>query len=169
MSARALPLLVTGLALLIAGCSGGSGTSGTASNGAAPAAGSATAETEEAKPSTKKEGDDAVGRYATFLHAIGNEDVATACEIGGDTTKKLEADLGPCEKQMQLTVEMYSPTEKAAMQGATVDRSAVDESSTRVEIPVSAVKVGADLTDTELPDAIMEQRDVKWYLVKWSM
>lgn len=55
------------------------------------------------------------------------------------------------------------------MQGATVDRSAVDESSTRVEIPVSAVKVGADLTDTELPDAIMEQRDVKWYLVKWSM
>jgi hypothetical protein len=70
---------------------------------------------------------------------------------------------------MQLTFAMHSASEKAAMQGATVDRSAVDESSTRVEIPISAVKAGAELTDTELPDAVMEQRDTKWYLVKWSM
>jgi hypothetical protein len=175
MSARALPLLVTGLALLIAGCSGGSGSSEAGSNGAAPAAESSAtdtadaAATEETKPPTKKEGDDAVGRYATYLHAIGNEDVATACEIGGDTTKKMEADLGPCEKQMKLTFMMYSPSEKAALLGATVDRSAIDESPARVDIPISAVKVSAELTDTELPDAVMEQRDGKWYLVKWSL
>ncbi|WP_328609274.1 hypothetical protein OG943_09155 [Amycolatopsis sp. NBC_00345] len=178
MSARALPLLATGLALpvalLIAGCSGGSGTSGATSNNASPPAGSsasdtaATSATSEAKPPTKKEGDDAVGRYATYLHAMGNEDVTTACEIGRDAAKKSEDDgFGPCEQSLLLTFQMYSASEKAALQGATVDRSLVTESITQVHIPAEAVKADAELTDTELPEATMELREGKWYLIKW--
>jgi hypothetical protein len=73
-------------ALLITGCSSG---------GATSAAG---------RPSTKKEGDDAVGRYEGYLHAKGNEDVTTACEIGRLATEKAEDDgFGPRDGKWYLT------------------------------------------------------------------
>ncbi|WP_284742351.1 hypothetical protein [Amycolatopsis sp. RTGN1] len=171
MFARVLPLLVTGVALLIAGCSGGSDTSAAASGTglfpAAPSDASSPTEPSEAKPSTEPVGDDAVGRYETYLHAIGNKDVTTACEIGRIADeKKGRGSLGPCEHSMEFQFEMYSPEEKKAMQGATVDRSRITESPTRVEIPAAVVKVDVELIETELDDAVMELRDGKWYRVK---
>lgn len=167
MSARALPLLVTGVALLLAGCSGGSDTSATGSgSGLFPAATSSgePGETSEAKPTTEPVGDDAVGRYETYLHAIGNEDVATACEIGRIAAEKRgRGEPGSCEHSMEIRFGMYSPDEKRAMRAATVDRSGVDASATRVDIPTHAVKVDVELIETELDDATMELRDGKWF------
>ncbi|MFI7122117.1 hypothetical protein [Amycolatopsis sp. NPDC049868] len=166
MFARLLPL-TTGFALLLTGCSGGADTSSNAPS--FPAATSAeSGATTQATPSRAKPADDAVGRYEAFLHAIGDEDITTACEIGRLSTKKLEKrGLGPCEETLRGTFQFYSPAEKRALQGATVDRSRVTEDSTGVTIPVDAVKADATFIESELREATMERRDGKWQLVRW--
>ncbi len=74
-------------------------------------------------------GNDAVGRYETYLHAIGNEDITTACEIGRPAEDRQDSD-DPCEHSMETRFHMYSIEEKKAMQGAKVDRSRITETST---------------------------------------
>ncbi|MCR6482842.1 hypothetical protein M8542_08430 [Amycolatopsis sp. OK19-0408] len=163
MSFRAFPLVAAGVALLIAGCSGGGDSSGAATSSAATAKSGGTS---KAQPTTEPVGDDAVGRYETYLHAIGNRDVATACEIGRPAAEESRGSSGPCEQSMKIQFGMYDPDEMKAMRGAKVDKAGITESPTRVEIPTGAVKVDVELIETELNDAVMELRDGKWYRVK---
>ncbi|WP_329067078.1 hypothetical protein [Amycolatopsis sp. NBC_01480] len=175
MSTRALPLYVTGFALLVAGCSGGGTPSAappSSSNGTPPAASTSAAPTStqpvtttQAAPSTKKPAAGAVERYETFLHAVGNQDVSTACEIAAPAAKKAQDEgMGPCESTFPITFSMFSPAQRKALQAATVDRARITESATRVDIPAKAVKSAAKFTDSDLGDAVLELRNGNWYV-----
>ncbi|WP_328604145.1 hypothetical protein OG943_29285 [Amycolatopsis sp. NBC_00345] len=175
MSTRALPLFVTGFALLVAGCSGGGATSAapTSSNSALPPPATTSAAptstkpvtTTQAAPSTKKSDAGAVERYESFLHAVGSQDVTTACEIAGPAAKKAQDEgFGPCEATLPVTFAMFSPSQRKALQGASVDRARITESSKKVDIPAKAVKADAKFTDGDLGDAVLELRNGKWYV-----
>jgi hypothetical protein len=177
MPARALPFLATAAVLLIAGCSGGeNGTAAPASSSTAtPPASTAppstpttaapltTAQQPTATPAKRASG--AVERYETYLHAVGEEDVATACEIAAPAAKKAEDEgFGPCEKTLPITFQLFSSAQRKALQSATVDRGSVTVGSTKTEIPAKAVRAGVKFTDHDLGDAVLELRGGAWYV-----
>ncbi|SEO60777.1 hypothetical protein [Amycolatopsis saalfeldensis] len=170
MSTRALPLYVTGFALLVAGCSGGgipsaAPTSSAATPPAATTSAALPSTSTQATSSTKKPAAGAVERYETFLHAVGNQDVTTACEIAGPAAKKAEDEgIGPCETTFPMTFAMISPAQRKALQSATVDRARITETSTKVDIPAKAVKAAVKFTDSDLGDAVLELRNGTWYV-----
>ncbi|MGW4482358.1 hypothetical protein ACWEOE_00830 [Amycolatopsis sp. NPDC004368] len=189
MSARALLVLTTGAALLIAGCSGASvagsaapassalASSGPASAGSltplatssAPASSSTQPAGSSEAPSggSEQSAAGAIARYEAFLHAVGKEDLATACEIAGPAAKKAEDEgWGPCEQTFPITFQMISAQQKAALRGATVDSGRVTEtSSTKVEIPATAIRASVKFTDSDIGDATMEYRGGKWFVI----
>ncbi|MGW4398526.1 hypothetical protein ACWEHA_24875 [Amycolatopsis nivea] len=165
-----------GAALLITSCSGESGgtaapasSNAPATSSAAPPSTSAPASTSAAPPSSsaaESTDGDAVERYEAFMHAAGRQDLTTVCEIAGPAAKKAEDQgMGPCEKTMPMAFQLISPAQKKALETATVDRSKVKEGAKRVEIPASAVKASVKFTDSDLGDAVMENRGGKWYVV----
>ncbi|WP_116204774.1 hypothetical protein [Amycolatopsis circi] len=171
MSARMLPFLAVGAALLISSCSGESGGTASPAPSTAPASSSAAqpSPSTSAAPSSsaaESTGGDAVERYEAFMHAAGKEDLATVCEIAGPAAKQAEDQgMGPCEKTMPMAFKLISPTQKKALQTATVDRSKIKDGAKKVEIPASAVKASVKFTDSDLGDAVMENRGGKWYVV----
>ncbi|WP_337823116.1 hypothetical protein [Amycolatopsis sp. A1MSW2902] len=164
-----------GAALLISSCSGESG--GTAAPApSAPSSAPASSSAAQPSPSTsaapatssaaESTGGDAVDRYEAFMHAAGRQDLATVCEIAGPAAKQAEDQgMGPCEKTMPMAFQLISPAQKKALQTATVDRSKIKEGAKRVEIPARAVKASVKFTDSDLGDAVMENRGGKWYVV----
>lgn len=175
MSARMLPFLAVGAALLISSCSGESGGTG-APAPSAPSSAPASSSAAQPSPSTstapatssaaESTGGDAVERYEAFMHAAGRQDLATVCEIAGPAAKQAEDQgMGPCEKTMPMAFQLISPAQKKALQTATVDRSKIKEGAKRVEIPARAVKASVKFTDSDLGDAVMENRGGKWYVV----
>ncbi|WP_240691448.1 hypothetical protein [Amycolatopsis nivea] len=164
-----------GAALLISSCSGESG--GTAapapsapSSAPAPSSAAQPSPSTSAAPATssaaESTGGDAVDRYEAFMHAAGRQDLATVCEIAGPAAKQAEDQgMGPCEKTMPMAFQLISPAQKKALQTATVDRSKIKEGAKRVEIPARAVKASVKFTDSDLGDAVMENRGGKWYVV----
>ncbi|MEU8633099.1 hypothetical protein AB0C38_13080 [Amycolatopsis sp. NPDC048633] len=177
MPARALPFLATGVILLIAGCSGGEdGVAAPASSSTAPPPTSAAPPSTPATPATPatapqttttpaKSAAGAVERYETYLHAVGKEDVATACEIAAPAAKKAEDEgFGPCEQTLPITFRMFSAAQRKALQSATVDRGSVTERTAKTEIPAKAVRAGAKFTDHDLGDAVLELRNGAWYV-----
>src|SRR5207249_9415622 len=84
----------------------------------------------------------AIARYETFLHALGNSDPTTICEIAGPAMKKAEAQgIGPCPKAWRVVFQMISPAQKAALRAATVDRARiVTRTATKIDIPAAAIK-----------------------------
>ncbi|WP_236790905.1 hypothetical protein [Amycolatopsis sp. GM8] len=176
MSIRTLPFLAVGAVLLVAGCSGGGDSAAPAASetsaisvapSSTPAAPPSTpASTPQATSTRQSASAGAIERYETFLHAVGKEDLATACEIAAPAAKKAEDEgFGPCEQTFPVTFQMISPAQKRALQGATVDQAKVKkDSATKVEIPASAVKATAKFTDSDLGDAVLEYRGGQWYV-----
>ncbi|QYN23937.1 hypothetical protein [Amycolatopsis sp. DSM 110486] len=183
MSARALLVLTTGAALLIAGCS--SGVAGSAAPAASSSPAPPSTATSSAPPSTstqpatssspatssqsataEKSAAGAVARYETYLHAVGKQDLATACEIAAPAAKKAQDEgWGPCEQTFPMMFQMISPAQKKALQSATVDRARVTEdSSTKVEIPAAAVRAAVKFTDSDLGDVTLEYRGGQWFV-----
>lgn len=181
MSARALSVLAAGVVLLTAGCASGvSGTAAPASPGTpAPATTSVTSappSTSSSPPTTSaaastsasaSTGGGPVERYEALLHAIGRQDVPTACEIAGPAAKQAEDEgFGTCEQTFPIMFGMISPTQKKALQTATIDQAkVVKKSATKVEIPVSAVKASVKFGESDLGDAVFEKRGGTWYMV----
>jgi hypothetical protein len=174
MSARALSLLAAGLLLLIAGCSGGdrgsavsAPTPGTpALSSPSPAAPPPTATTSARQSTSAKPAAGAIERYEVYLHALGRQDVATACEVAGPAAKKAEDQgLGPCQQTFPMMFQLVSPAQKRALQAATVDRARVlERSATKVEIPATAVRASTSFTDSDLGDATLEYLRGQWYV-----
>ncbi|MDT7798152.1 MAG: hypothetical protein QOI78_1585 [Actinomycetota bacterium] len=172
MPARALPFLATGVILLIAGCSGGeNGTAEPASSSPAtqpaPTTSPPTTPTTASPPTTTsaKTAAGAVERYETYLHAVGAEDVTTACEIAAPAAKKAEDEgFGPCEKTLPITFQLFSAAQRKALQSATVDRGSVTQSPAKADIPAKAVRAAVKFTDHDLGDAVLELRGGAWYV-----
>ncbi|MET7990240.1 hypothetical protein ABZU76_04955 [Amycolatopsis sp. NPDC005232] len=185
MSVRALVVLTTGAALLIAGCSsavGGSAapassssptppstaaSSAPPSTSTQPATSSSAGTTQATSGGSEKSTAGAITRYEAFLHAVGKEDLATACEIAGPAAKKAEDEgWGPCEQTFPITFQMISAQQKAALRGATVDSGRVTEtSSTKVEIPATAIRASVKFSDSDIGDATMAYRGGQWFVI----
>jgi hypothetical protein len=175
VSARALPFLTTGvLALVLAGCSGGGNDSAAPAPSSTPtppvtvtasSTPTTTPQPTTTSPSTPAKPAGAVERYEAYLHAVGDEDVTTACEIAAPAAKKAEDEgWGPCEKTLPISFQMFSAGQRKALRTATVDRGRVTEGAKKVEIPAKAVQAGVKFTSGDLGDAVLELRGGKWYI-----
>jgi hypothetical protein len=175
VSARALPFLTTGLvALVLAGCSGGGNDSAAPAPSSTPtppvtvtasSTPTTTPQPTTTSPSTPAKPAGAVERYEAYLHAVGDEDVTTACEIAAPAAKKAEDEgFGPCEKTLPISFQLFSAGQRKALRTATVDRGRVTEGAKKVEIPAKAVQAGVKFTSGDLGDAVLELRGGKWYI-----
>jgi hypothetical protein len=175
VSARALPFLTTGvLALVLAGCSGGGNDSAAPAPSSTPTppvtvtaspTPTTTPQPTTTSPSTPAKPAGAVERYEAYLHAVGDEDVTTACEIAAPAAKKAEDEgFGPCEKTLPISFQLFSAGQRKALRTATVDRGRVTEGAKKVEIPAKAVQAGVKFTSGDLGDAVLELRGGKWYI-----
>ena len=110
--------------------------------------------------------DAAIARYETFLHALGNRDTATICEIAGPAMKKAEAEgIGPCPTAWHVVFQMISPAQSAALRTATIDRARIlPRTPTKIDIPVGAIKATVTFTSDTLGDSTLEYLHGQWFI-----
>jgi hypothetical protein len=108
----------------------------------------------------------AVQRYEQYLHALGNENIDTMCEIAAPAAKKAEQQgLGPCKQTFAMMLQMISPTQKSALKTATVDTSQVTEKPGTVEVPAKAVRAGTTkFTSSDLGDRTLTFMNGQWFI-----
>ncbi|MCF2530307.1 hypothetical protein [Yinghuangia soli] len=192
MRVVAVPAIALAGLLVLAGCSGdGGGDSATnaatsaapgtpsasAAPSSAPASSPAPAASTTAPPATSaapssapagsaqtKEG--AIARYEEYLHAIGREDLDTACVIAAPAAKQAEAmGIGPCKTSLGMMEQMIAPAQKKALQTATIDPAKVDvQGPAKVEIPASAIRTAVTFTSRDLGDSTLEYLNGAWYI-----
>jgi hypothetical protein len=127
----------------------------------------ATTSSAPTKPSGSSAAIDAgIARYVKFLHALGNSDATTICEIAGPAMKKAEAEgIGPCPKAWHVVFQMISPAQKAALRTATVDRArVVSRTATKIDIPAAAIKASVTFTSGDIGDSTLEYQHGQWYI-----
>ncbi|WP_346173762.1 hypothetical protein [Streptomyces cuspidosporus] len=111
-----------------------------------------------------KEG--AIRRYEEYLHAVGREDIKTVCDVGGPAAKKAEDEgFGPCTSTFLVTFQMISPTQKKALQTATVDpRKVVVRTPDKFDIPAAAVRASVTFSESEIGTSTLEYLKDNWYI-----
>ncbi|MFF3838120.1 hypothetical protein [Streptomyces sp. NPDC001930] len=139
---------------------------------APPATPSASARTEKPtaastgeQPSPRtKEG--AIRRYEQYLHALGQEDIGTVCEVAGPAAKQAEDQgFGPCTSTFTVVFQMISPAQKKALRTATVDpRRVVVHTPGKIDVPVEAIRSSVTFTEEELGDSTLEYLRNDWYI-----
>ncbi|MFC8662060.1 hypothetical protein [Streptomyces sp. NPDC057199] len=126
------------------------------------------------KPSAEPTGDQpapktkagAIQRYEQYLHALGREDIDTVCEVAGPAAKKAQDQgFGPCTSTYAAVFQMISPTQKKALETATVDpqRIAV-RTPDKIEMPVEAVRASATFSESDLGSYTLEYLKNDWYI-----
>jgi subtilisin family serine protease len=110
--------------------------------------------------------DAALARYVKFLHALGNSDTATICDIAGPAMKKAEAEgIGPCPTAFRVVFQMISPAQREALKTATVDRAGITvRSPHEIFIPATAIKASVTFTAEDLGDSTMDYEHGQWYV-----
>lgn len=108
----------------------------------------------------------AIQRYEQFLHALGQEDIDTVCEIAGPAAKRAQDQgFGPCKTTFAMTFQMISPAQKKALQAATVDpKLVVVRSPDKIEMPVKAVKATTTFSESNLGSYTLEYMNNAWYI-----
>lgn len=124
---------------------------------------SATPTGDQPAPRTKER---AIQRYEQYLHALGREDVKTACEVAGPGAKKAEdKGFGPCTSTYVAVFQMISPAQKKALQHATVDPQRVAvRTPARIEMPLAAVRTSATFSEDDLGSYVLEYLKDDWYI-----
>jgi len=109
----------------------------------------------------------AVARAEEFLHALGDGDIATICEIAGPAAKQAEDQgFGPCESTFATVLEMISPEQAAALRDATIDPTRIEKLPTgAVEVPVEAVVASVTFTESDLGDYTLNYQDGNWFII----
>ncbi|ONI75183.1 hypothetical protein ALI144C_41300 [Actinosynnema sp. ALI-1.44] len=135
----------------------------------APESGESTPTTESSGPTqpttpvtvpNTKEG--AIQRYEQALHAIGNEDTATLCEIAAPAMKTVPM---PCDKAFQAMFRMIPAAKRKALQTATVDPAKVQVKSGQVTIPAAAIKAGVPFAERELGIQTLAYMNDNWFII----
>lgn len=104
----------------------------------------------------------AIARFEEYLHAFGNADTTTMCEIAAPAM----AAMGDCEQTFDVMLQMPSPEQLEALKTATVDPAGVDASTPgTVIIPSSAVVSSATFGPEELGDYTLAFQDGNWFIV----
>jgi len=110
--------------------------------------------------------DGAIARYEEFLHALGEEDLETVCEIAGPVAELAEEDGFTCESGYTMVFGMITDEEQAALREATVDADLVEESDDgEVHIPVEAVVADVTFTEENLGSYTLRFQDGDWFIV----
>ncbi|MCZ4125210.1 hypothetical protein [Streptomyces sp. H39-S7] len=114
-------------------------------------------------PKTKQR---AIQRYEQYLHALGREDIKTACEVAGPGAKKAEdKGFGPCTSTYVAVFQMISPAQKKALQKATVDpQRVVVRTPDKIEMPLEAVRSSATFSEDDLGSYILEYLKSDWFI-----
>lgn len=114
-------------------------------------------------PRTKER---AIQRYEKYLHALGREDIDTVCEVAGPGAKKAQdKGFGPCTSTYVVVFQMISPTQKKALQTATVDpRRIVVRTPDKIEMPLEAVRTSATFSESDLGSYTLEYLKDDYYI-----
>ncbi|MGH8791115.1 MAG: hypothetical protein ACRDXX_00510 [Stackebrandtia sp.] len=109
----------------------------------------------------------AVARFEDYLHALGEADVDTLCEIAAPAAKIAEDEgFGPCQETYGIVIDMISPEQAAALQTATVDEELVEtKSDGGVHVPVEAVEAEAQFSEEDLGSYTLAYQDENWFIV----
>lgn len=108
----------------------------------------------------------AIARYETYLHALGEGDIDTLCEIAGPGLEQAEDEVGPCPEAYEIVIGMISPEQAAALRTATVDPALVDASTPgEVFMPLEAVVADATFSDSDLGSYTFRYQDGDWFIV----
>jgi hypothetical protein len=109
----------------------------------------------------------AIARFEQYLHALGEGDIATICEIAGPAAQVAEDQgAGPCESSFGVVMGMISPEQSAALRTATVDPNRVDEATPgQVHVPVDAVVSSATFTEEDLGSYTLAYQNGNWYII----
>ena len=110
----------------------------------------------------------AVARFEDYLHALGEGDIDTVCEIAGPAAQVAEDEgFGPCESTFGTVVEqMISPEQAEALKTATVNLALIESTGPgRIHIPVEAVKADVTFTEEDLGSYTISYQDGDWFLV----
>lgn len=117
-------------------------------------------------PSSADTVEGAIARFEQFLHALGESDVDTVCEIAGAAVE--DAGFDNCEAGYQMVFEMMITDEQAAaLREATVDPSLVEERGPgEVFIPVEAVVADVEFSEENLGSYGLRYQDGAWIIVE---
>jgi hypothetical protein len=108
----------------------------------------------------------AVARFEDFLHALGEGDIDTLCDIAGPAAQVAEDEgFGPCPTTYGMVLGMISPEQAAALRTATVDIDRVGALAGRVDIPVEAVVADVTFTESDLGSYTLAYQDGNWFIV----
>jgi hypothetical protein len=108
----------------------------------------------------------AVARYEDYLHAVGEEDIDTMCEIAGPASASAEQQgFGDCPTTFGIMLGMISADQKAALRTATIDVDQVSALGGRVDIPATAVVADVAFTESDLGDNTLAYQDGNWFIV----
>lgn len=109
-----------------------------------------------------------IARFEDYLHALGNGDVDTLCEIAGPAAEAAEeSGMGTCEETFPLMLEMISAQEKEALKTATVDPAKVEaDTPGQVFIPVEAVQADVEFSDGDLGSYTLVFQEDDWYIIE---
>ncbi|GAA0899566.1 hypothetical protein GCM10009574_084540 [Streptomyces asiaticus] len=96
----------------------------------------------------------------------GREDIDTVCEIAGPAAKQAEDQgFGPCTSTFVITFQMIPPTQKKALQTATVDpERVVVRTPDKVDMPAESVRSSATFSESDLGTSTLEYIKGKWYI-----
>ncbi|WP_173139935.1 hypothetical protein [Kibdelosporangium persicum] len=108
----------------------------------------------------------ALKRFEQYLHAVGNEDLGTVCEIAGPAARKAEAQgFGTCRQTMPVMFRMLSPAQKTALRTATVDTRQITARPGTVEVPTKAILAGdVRFSSSTLGDCTLTFMNGQWFV-----
>ncbi|MDQ3787341.1 MAG: Vps62-related protein [Actinomycetota bacterium] len=110
--------------------------------------------------------ENAIDRYEQYLHALGNQDVTTICEIAAPASAEAESQgFGTCEQQFAIVFQMIPPDKQEALKTASVDPAAVRVPQPhQVSIPVTAVRATIPFSQEELGDTTLTFQNGNWFI-----
>jgi hypothetical protein len=86
--------------------------------------------------------------------------------VAGPAAKKAQDEgLGPCTSTYPVVFQMISPTQKKALQTATVDPQRIVVSTPdKIEMPTGAVRASVTFSESELGSCTLEYLKNNWYI-----
>jgi hypothetical protein len=108
----------------------------------------------------------ALARYEDYIHALGEGDVDTLCEIAPRVAQDAQEQGFPsCEAAFGAVLGMISPPQAAALRTATVDPDKVQALGGKVEVPVDAVVADVAFTEEDLGSYTLAYQDGNWFVI----
>jgi hypothetical protein len=109
----------------------------------------------------------AIARFEDYLHALGEGDIATICEIAGPAAQQAEDEgFGPCEETFATVLDMISPEQADALKTADVNLALIESTGPgQIHIPVEAVNASVTFTEDDLGSYTIAYQNNNWFII----